>query len=56
MSVVKEYFKIHSCHANNGKSACLWTNQWDLGNLRLEFPQLFSFAKEKGVYVSLFLQ
>jgi hypothetical protein len=56
MLVVEHFFKIAACRVHNGKSVCLWTDQWDLGGLQCFYPHLFSFAKDRHVSIAKFLQ
>jgi hypothetical protein len=43
------------CKVNNGLSASIWNDHWNLGILKDLNPQLFSFARKKSCSVNQFL-
>jgi hypothetical protein len=38
-----------------GNTVCFWSDTWNLGVLKWQFPQLFSFCKNQNISVEKFL-
>lgn len=46
--------RIANCKVHLGDTVTLWNDSWDLGNLKVQFPQLCSFAKNGNIFVAKF--
>jgi hypothetical protein len=55
MSLSVDFRGLVSCSFGDGTSVSFWEDIWDMGLLKLEFPQLFSFAKDTKNSVATFL-
>jgi hypothetical protein len=55
MSLSMDFRGLASCSFGDGTSVSFWEDIWDMGLLKLEFPQLFSFAKDTKISVATFL-
>lgn len=55
MSFSMEFRGLASCSFGDGVTVSFWDDVWNLGLLKLEFPQLFPFAKDPKISVANFL-
>jgi hypothetical protein len=55
MNLVDSFRQLATCKVNIGDTAMFWHGQWDLGILRLQFPQLHSFSQKGNISVQKFL-
>jgi hypothetical protein len=55
MSHSENFLMIATCNVGRGNSICFWSDTWNLGVLKWQFPQLFSFAKNQNISVEKFL-
>lgn len=55
MSFSDSFLEIAKCKVHLGDTVTFWNDWWDLGNLKLQFPQLCSFAKQENISVAKFL-
>ena len=39
-------------HIQNGQSCLFWTNKWNQQPLQLQYPKLYSFARDKCITIS----
>jgi hypothetical protein len=55
MSLAPNFLLMTRCKVNSGLTISFWNENWDLGVLKVSYPQLFSFAKKMTCSVSQFL-
>jgi hypothetical protein len=55
MSLCPSFFSMAACKANSGLSVAFWNDHWDLGIVKVQFPQLHSFARRKNCSLNQFL-
>jgi hypothetical protein len=55
MSLCPSFFSMVAYKANSCLSIAFWNDHWDLGIVKVKFPQLHSFARRKNCYLSQFL-
>lgn len=55
MSLSVDFRGLASCSFGDGTSVSFWEDIWDMGLLKLEFPHLYSFAKDTKISVATFL-
>lgn len=55
MSYSDSFLKIAKCKVHLGDTVTFWNDSWDLGNLKLQFARLCSFAKQGNISVAKFL-
>jgi hypothetical protein len=55
MSLATSFFLITKCKANRQIFVAFWSDHWDLGVVKVKFPQLHSFPRKKRCSVSQFL-
>ena len=55
MKLSQDFIGLASCVVGSGASVSLWGDVWNFGLLKLEFPQLFSFARNQNISVAAFL-
>jgi len=51
-----EFRGIAFCSVGQGNTVSFWEDTWNFGLLKLEFAQLFSFARDPMISVAAFLQ
>lgn len=52
MSFFDSFRLLATCKLNLGDTTLFWDDSWDLGVLRFQFPQLFSFGKNTNISVA----
>lgn len=55
LSQIDKFTKIATCKVNLGVTFSFWNDSWDLGDLKIMFPQLYSFVRDKKASVRKFL-
>lgn len=55
LSQMDKFTRIATCKVNLGDTVCFWNDSWDLGDLKIMFPQVYSFVRDKKASVRKFL-
>lgn len=48
MSLSLDFRGLAACAVGNGQSVCFWDDVWNGSLLKLDFPQLYSYASRDG--------
>jgi hypothetical protein len=48
MSLSLDFWGLAACAVGNGRSVCFWDDVWNGSLLKLDFPQLYSYASRVG--------
>lgn len=54
--LANQFFMMASCIAKNGSTIIFWEDTWNLGVMKLQYPELYTYALNKKVSVQTFHQ